>query len=86
MYDLNNPKEREMYLKKRENDLKRVFDKTKTPQEKYKEILEQQQEEIKYFREKQQQQEAEKKEILKEVEETTEKAIKEVLNTLKISV
>lgn len=31
MYDLNNPKEREMYFDKREKDLKRIFDKTKTP-------------------------------------------------------
>ena len=89
MYDLSNPREREMYFQKRQNDLKRVLDTTKSPQQKFNEIMKQQQEEIKYFREKQQQereqkqqQEAEEKEFLKEVEKTAAEAIENVLKNL----
>lgn len=49
-YDMNNPIERQMYIDKHKRDLQRQFDDTKTPQEKYNEIIKEQQKEFEYFR------------------------------------
>ena len=49
-YDMNNPIERQMYIDKHKRDLQRQFDNTKTPQEKYNEIIKEQQKEFEYFR------------------------------------
>lgn len=49
-YDMKNPIERQMYIDKHKRDLQRQFDDTKTPQEKYNEIIKEQQKEFEYFR------------------------------------
>ena len=49
-YDMNNPIEREMYIEKHKRELQRAADNTKTPQEKYNEIIKEQQKEFEYFR------------------------------------
>ena len=49
-YDMNNPIERQMYIDEHKRDIQRQFDDTKTPQEKYNEIIKEQQKEFEYFR------------------------------------
>lgn len=49
-YNMNNPIERQMYIDKHKRDLQRQFDDTKTSQEKYNEIIKEQQKEFEYFR------------------------------------
>lgn len=49
-YDMKNPIERQIYIDKHKRDLQRQFDDTKTPQEKYNEIIKEQQKEFEYFR------------------------------------
>ena len=63
-YDLNNPKEREMYFEKRKREMKRQINNTDINKG-FKEIIEENQKEIQYFRER----ENNEKELNKDVKE-----------------
>ena len=72
-YDLNNPIERDMYFKKKQRDLQRMFDKDKDINQSFAEVIRETQEELKYF----QQREKQEQEIEKRIQEETEKRIQQ---------
>ena len=89
-YDLKNPMDREMYLKMRQREFERANNKDLTLQQAYTEYLKDNQKETEYFvwRDRQEQeikkeQEKQKDDFIKEVEEETEKAVNEILKSLK---
>ena len=73
-YDLNNPKEREMYFEKRIREMKRQINNTDINKG-FKEIIEENQKEIQYFRER----ENNEKELNEQVKEEIEDKLQEII-------
>ena len=73
-YDLNNPKEREMYFEKRKREMKRQINNTDINKGLI-EIIEENQKEIQYFRER----ENNEKELNKDVKEEIEDKLQEII-------
>lgn len=76
-YDLKNPKERDMYLRKKQQEYQRANDTTKTEQEKFNEIIKERQAELEYFREREKQQ----KNIENDIEKQIEKELPKIIET-----
>lgn len=77
-YDLTNPTEKQMYLDKKEKQMKRAQDTTKTLKEKYVEFIKQEQQEYKYFYNRDLQ-EKEAAEAEKQIKEQIEKELPQLL-------
>lgn len=78
-YDMNNPIERQMYIDKHKRDLQRQFDDTKTPQEKYNEIIKEKQKEFEYFRNREEMEKELEKQAAEKLPDILEKQIAELL-------
>ena len=87
-YDMKNPIERKMYNDKHKRDLQSQFDDTKTPQEKYQEIIKEQKKEFEYFRNREKMEIELEKELEKQAAEKLpdilEKQIAELLKGFEI--
>ena len=81
-YDLKNPKERDMYMRQKQQAYQRANDTTKTEQEKYNEIIKERQEEYKYFMEREKQQKNIENDIEKQIEKELPKIIEEKLQEI----
>ena len=83
-YDLNNPKEREMYFQKRQRDLKRQIN-TGDINDGLWEIIKEHQNEILYFREREREDFQLTPEQENQITEEIETAVNDLLNSLKPS-
>lgn len=81
-YDLKNPKERDMYLRKKQQEYQRANDTTKTEQEKFNEIIKERQAELEFFREREKQQKNIENDIEKQIEKDLPKIIETKLQEL----
>jgi hypothetical protein len=82
MYDLNNPKEREMYFQKRQRDLKRQINAVDINDGLW-EIIKEHQNEIQYFREREREDFQLTPEQENQIAEEIETAVNDLLNSLK---
>lgn len=78
-YDMQNPIERQMYLDKKQRDFQRANDNTKTIQEKYIEIIKEQQAEFDYFYKRDLQEKAAAAEAEKQLQQEIEKQLPQML-------
>lgn len=83
-YNLNNPKEREMYFQKRQRDLKRQIN-TGDINDGLWEIIKEHQNEIQYFREREREDFQLTPEQENQIAEEIETAVNDLLNSLKPS-
>ena len=83
-YNLNNPKEREMYFQKRQRDLKRQIN-TVDINDGLWEIIKEHQNEIQYFREREREDFQLTPEQENQIAEEIETAVNDLLNSLKLS-
>lgn len=83
-YNLNNPKEREMYFQKRQRDLKRQIN-TVDINDGLWEIIKEHQNEIQYFREREREDFQLTPEQENQIAEEIETAVNDLLNSLKPS-
>ena len=83
-YNLNNPKEKEMYFQKRQRDLKRQIN-TVDINDGLWEIIKEHQNEIQYFREREREDFQLTPEQENQIAEEIETAVNDLLNSLKLS-
>lgn len=80
-YDLSNPKEKEKYLKHKQEERETALNTNLSAQEKYNAIIKSRQQEIKEFAEREEQEQ----ELTKELEKEAQKIIETMMKNLKMN-